>query len=109
MPSAQQDRGFFSGGGNFSTERADRNHRPGGTDRLTGRPRGDSPAKVPVAVTHEDRCEVPLTGIPVATALDSPPDIERASRGEVMTDRELKKHVEDALGWEPSIDESKIG
>jgi len=26
-----------------------------------------------------------------------------------MTDRELKKHVEDALGWEPSIDESKIG
>ena len=26
-----------------------------------------------------------------------------------MTDRELQRHVEDALGWEPSLDAADIG
>ena len=26
-----------------------------------------------------------------------------------MTDRELQRHVEDALGWEPSIDAADVG
>jgi len=26
-----------------------------------------------------------------------------------MTDRELQRHVEDALGWEPSFDAADIG
>jgi osmotically-inducible protein OsmY len=33
----------------------------------------------------------------------------RLHGGSIMTDHELKRHVEDALTWEPSIDEAAIG